>query len=155
MIPNVPSHLIVACSVLVSPEMFKHVDILGDDFRTRFCIQPLAWFNSGYSSCVNATVSRQCRSSTTVGVKRSRHAELLGFRQSGAWCPPPRGEEYEHLESWLWVPSCPGLISWVATPRSAIQAVQLGLGEKIDACTLLRRDGLHYDLFQRAQHNPR
>ena len=62
-----------------------------------FCIQPLAWFNtSGYSSCVNATVTLQCRSSSTVGVKRSRHAELLGFRQSGARCPPPRGEEYEH-----------------------------------------------------------
>ena len=28
-----------------------------------------------------------------------------------------------------------------ATPRSAIQAVQLGLGEKIDVCILLRREG--------------
>ena len=27
-----------------------------------------------------------------------------------------------------------------ATPRSAIQAVQFGLGEKIDLCILLRRD---------------
>ena len=96
MIPNVPSHLIVTCSVLVSPKLYKHVDILG---RTRFCIEPLAWFYSGYSSCVNATVTRQCRSSTTVGVKRSRHAELSGFRRSGVWCPPPRGEEYEHLDS--------------------------------------------------------
>ena len=42
------------------------------------------------------------------------------------------------IPSWPWVPSCPGLISWVATPRSAIQAVQLGLGEKIDVCILLR-----------------
>ena len=128
-------------SVLVSPEMYKHLHILGDDFRTRFCIQPLAWFNSGYSSCVNATVTRQCRSSTAVGVKRSRHAELLGFRQSSVWCPPPRGEEYEHLDSWPWVLSCPGLISWVATPTTAIQAVHLGLGEKIDVCILFRRDG--------------
>ena len=28
-----------------------------------------------------------------------------------------------------------------ATPRSAIQPVQLGLGEKIDVCILFRRDG--------------
>ena len=97
MIPNVPSFLTVTCSVPVSPEMCKQMDILGDDFRTRFCIQHLAWFNSGYSSCVNASDKRQCRSSTTVGVKRSRHAELLGFRQSGARCPPPRGEEYEKI----------------------------------------------------------
>ena len=27
----------------------------------------------------------------------STHAELLGFRQSGARCPPPRGEEYEQI----------------------------------------------------------
>ena len=45
------------------------------------------------------------------------------------------------IPSWPWVPSCPGLISWVATPRSAIQAVQLWLGEKFDVCILLRRDG--------------
>ena len=75
------------------------MDILGDDFQTRFCTQPLAWFNSGYSSCVNATVTLQCRSSSTVGVKRSCHAELLGFGQSGDQCPPPRGEEYEKMDS--------------------------------------------------------
>ena len=28
-----------------------------------------------------------------------------------------------------------------ATPRSAIQPVQLGLGEKVDVCILFRRDG--------------
>ena len=72
------------------------MDILGHDFRTRFCIQPLAWFNSGYSSCLNVTVTLQCLSSSTVRVKHSCHAELLGFRQSGARCPPPRGEEYEN-----------------------------------------------------------
>ena len=89
--PQIPrTTLFVALVGACSPEMYKHVDILGDDFRTRFCIQPLAWFNSDYSSCVNATVTRQCRSSSTVGVKRSRHADLLGSRQSGARCPPPR-----------------------------------------------------------------
>ena len=37
----------------------------------------------------------------TVGVKRSRHAELLGFRQSGVWCPPPHGEEYQMFFGFL------------------------------------------------------
>ena len=61
--PQIPrTILFVALVGACSPEMYKHVDILGDDFRTRFCIQPLAWFNSDYSSCVNATVTRQCRS---------------------------------------------------------------------------------------------
>ena len=40
--------------------------ILDDDFRTRFCIQPLAWFNSGYSSCA----------------KRFRCAEVLFYSKT-------------------------------------------------------------------------
>ena len=77
MIPHVPLYLTVTCSVLVSLEKYKQVDILGDDFRIRFCIQPLAWFNSRYSSCVNATVTRQCRPSPRPTCSQTETSSLL------------------------------------------------------------------------------
>ena len=77
MIPHVPLYLTVTCSVLVSLEKYKQVNILGDDFRIRFCIQPLAWFNSRYSSYINATVTRQCRPSPRPTCSQTETSSLL------------------------------------------------------------------------------
>ena len=63
-----PLFLTVNSSVLLLREECNQEDTLGDDFRIFFRIQPLAWFNSRNSSCVNAT---KCGSDVPAQVLRA------------------------------------------------------------------------------------
>ena len=82
MIPQVPLYLTLDRCLSRLPMVS-----LGDDFCTRFCTQPLAWFNSGYSSC--AKRFRQCCSTPRPTCSWTETCLLLTPNASVRGSPDP------------------------------------------------------------------